>query len=219
LIAARRIFANKDELAAALAADVAARLADAIAARGDAVLAVSGGSTPKLLFAALSKTPIDWSKVTVTLVDERSVDATSERSNARLVHENLLQGEAAKARFVPLYKNETEASDLDAFAVALLGMGTDGHTASFFPGGDKLGEALDMKSGRRIMKIEAPEAGEPRITFTLPALIESDFLALHIEGEDKRATLEKAEGDGPLDAMPIRAFLRAAAPLSLYWCP
>ncbi len=57
MIAARRIFANKDELAAALAADVAARLADAIAARGDAVLAVSGGSTPKLLFATLSKTP------------------------------------------------------------------------------------------------------------------------------------------------------------------
>lgn len=219
MIAARRIFANKDELAATLAADVAARLADAIAARSDAVLAVSGGTTPKRFFAVLSKTPIDWSKVTVTLVDERCVDETSERSNARLVRENLLQNEAAKARFVPLYKNETDAAELDAFAIATLGMGTDGHTASFFPGGDALGEALDMHSGKRILKIKAPGAGEPRVTFTLPALLESDFLALHIEGEDKRSTLEKAEGDGPVDAMPIRAFLRAITPVSLYWCP
>jgi 6-phosphogluconolactonase len=219
LIAARRIFAGRDELAAALSTDVAARLADAIAARGDAVLAVSGGATPKLLFAALSRAVIDWSRVTVTLVDERCVDATSERSNARLVRENLLQNEAAKARFVPLYRNEAEAEALDTFAVTLLGMGTDGHTASFFPGGNTLQEALDMKSGKRLLKIEAPGAGETRVTFTLPALLESDFLALHIEGEGKRAALGHAEDEGPVETMPIRAFIRAAAPVTLYWCP
>ena len=219
MIAARRIFASRDELAATLSADVAARLADAIAARGDAVLAVSGGTTPKLLFAALSRTVIGWSRVTVTLVDERCVEETSERSNARLVRENLLQDEAAKARFVPLYRNEEEAAALDTFAVALFGMGTDGHTASFFPGGDTLKEALDMKSGKRVLKLEAHAAGETRVTFTLPALLESDFLALHIEGEDKRAAFERAEADGPVEAMPIRAFIRAAAPMTLYWCP
>ena len=219
MIWARRIFASRDELAAALSADVAARLADAIAARGDAVLAVSGGATPKRLFAALSRAQIDWPRVTVTLVDERWVEETSDRSNARLVRENLLQNDAAKAHFVPLYRNEAEAEALDTFAVALLGMGTDGHTASFFPGGDTLGKALDMKSGKRVLKLEAQAAGETRVTFTLPALLESDFLALHIEGEDKRMTLEKAEGDGALEAMPIRAFIRAAAPMTLYWCP
>ena len=219
MIAARRIFAGRDELAAALSADVAARLADAIAARGDAVLAVSGGTTPKRLFAALSKTEIDWPRVTVTLVDERWVDETSDRSNARLVRENLLRNQAASARFVPLYRNEAEAAALDTFAVTLLGMGTDGHTASFFPGGDTLDEALDLKSGERILKLEAAGAGETRVTFTLPALIESDFLALHIEGEEKRATLDRAEGDGPVEDMPIRAFLRAAAPVTIYWCP
>jgi 6-phosphogluconolactonase len=219
LIAARRIFAGRDELASALAADIAARLADAIAARGHAVLAVSGGSTPKRVFVAMGKTVIDWSRVTVTLVDERWVDETSERSNARLVRENLLQKEAAKAKFVPLYRNEAEAAGLDPFAVAILGMGTDGHTASFFPGGDRLAEALDTKSARRLVKIEAPDAGETRVTFTLPVLLESDFLALHIEGEDKRRVLEQAEADGPVEAMPIRGFLRAAAPVTLYWCP
>ncbi|MGE3832108.1 MAG: 6-phosphogluconolactonase [Parvibaculaceae bacterium] len=219
MIATRRIFSTRDELAAALAADVAARLADAIAARGDAVLAVSGGTTPKLLFPALSKTEIDWPRVTVTLVDERWVDETSDRSNARLVRESLLQNQAASARFVPLYRNEAEAAALDTFAVTLLGMGTDGHTASFFPGGDTLDEALDLKSGERILKLEAAGAGETRVTFTLPALVESDFLALHIEGEEKRATLDRAEGDGPVEDMPIRAFLRAAAPVTLYWSP
>ena len=218
MIAHRRIFAGKDELAAALAADVSARLADAVAARSSAVLAVSGGTTPKRFFAALSRMPIDWSKVLVTLVDERCVDETSERSNARLVRENLIQNEAAKATFVPLYRNETEAMTLDPFAVAILGMGTDGHTASFFPGGDTLAEALDMKSGRRVLRINAPASGEQRITFTLPSLLESDFLALHIEGEDKRLVLAKAEDDGPVEAMPIRGVLRAAAPVSLYWC-
>lgn len=219
MIAARRIFAGRDELAATLAADVAARLADAIAARGDAVLAVSGGATPKRLFAALSQAEIAWPRVTVTLVDERWVDETSDRSNARLVRENLLQNQAASARFVPLYRNEAEAAALDPFAVTLLGMGTDGHTASFFPGGDTLEEVLDPKGGERILKLEAAGAGETRVTFTLPALVESDFLALHIEGEEKRATLDRAEGDGPVEDMPIRAFLRAAAPVTIYWCP
>jgi 6-phosphogluconolactonase len=219
LIIARRTFAGRDELAAGLAADVAARLADAIAARGNAVLAVSGGTTPKLFFAALSKTAIDWNRVTVTLVDERWVDETNERSNARFVRATLLQNAAREARFVPLYDNEAQAAELDTFAVTILGMGTDGHTASFFPGGDTLEQALDMKNGKRILKIEAPDAGETRVTFTLPSLIESDFLALHIEGEDKRKALDKAEGDGPLDAMPIRAFIRNTAPVTLYWCP
>jgi 6-phosphogluconolactonase len=219
LIAARRIFASREELAAALSADVAARLADAIAARGNAVLAVSGGATPKLLFAELSKAQIDWARVTVTLVDERWVDESSERSNARLVRQNLLQNEAARARFVPLYANEAEAAGLDTFAVTLIGMGTDGHTASFFPGGDTLEEALDLKSGKRILKLAAAGAGEERVTFTFPVLIESDFLGLHIEGEDKRVALEMAEADGPVEDMPIRAFLKAAAPVTLYWSP
>ena len=80
-----RRYANADALAEALATQVAARLRAAIAARGAALLAVSGGSTPARFFERLSHEALDWSKVRVTLVDERWVPESSERSNARLV--------------------------------------------------------------------------------------------------------------------------------------
>ena len=80
-----------------------------IAERGAAAIAVSGGTTPARFFQALGKTKdIDWAKVIVTLVDERWVDETSDRSNAMLVNERMLQGPAAVARFFPLYSGGDE---------------------------------------------------------------------------------------------------------------
>ncbi|KQT49561.1 6-phosphogluconolactonase [Devosia sp. Leaf420] len=227
----RRTFADRPTLAKELAEAVADRIRTAIAERGEAAIAVSGGSTPGKFFMALGKfRDIDWTKVIVTLVDERWVDETSDRSNALLVNEKMLQGPAAVARFVPLYSGGDEpTSDAVAktnalvgalpkpFAAVILGMGNDGHTASFFPGGDTLDEALTATGPT--LAIHAPGAGEPRITFTLPRLLETDGLYLHIEGEEKATVLEKALGDGPVDEMPIRAVLRSGAPLSVYWSP
>jgi 6-phosphogluconolactonase len=227
----RRSFADKPTLAQELAEAVADRIRNAIATRGEAAIAVSGGSTPGKFFAALGKTKdIDWTKVVVTLVDERWVDETSDRSNALLVNEKMLQGPAAVARFFPLYSggdepNAEQVAKTNAlvstlpkpFAAVILGMGNDGHTASFFPGGDTLGEALTAKGPT--LAIRAPGAGEPRITFTLPRLLETDGLYLHIEGDEKAAVLDKALGDGPVEDMPIRAVLRSEAPLAIYWCP
>lgn len=217
MIAARRDFSDRDALAAALAADIAVLLTTAVAAKGTALLAVSGGTTPKLLFRHLSRAALPWEKVTVTLVDERAVPETSERSNSRLVRENLLVGEAARATFVPLYGNELNAALLGPFDAVILGMGNDGHTASFFPGGDKLDAALDPRNTARILPINAQAAGEPRLTFSLAALLESAFIALHIEGKDKRMTLERAVQDGPVEDMPVRAVLRSAHPVTIYW--
>lgn len=227
----RRTFADRPTLAKELAEAIADRIRTAIAERGAAAIAVSGGSTPGKFFQALGKfRDVDWTKVTVTLVDERWVDETSDRSNALLVNEKMLQGPAAVARFVPLYsggdeptpeavaKTNTLVSALPKpFAAVILGMGTDGHTASFFPGGDTLDEALTAEGPT--LAIHAPGAGEPRITFTLPRLLETDGLYLHIEGEEKAEVLDKALGDGPVDEMPIRAVLRSGAPLSVYWSP
>jgi 6-phosphogluconolactonase len=227
----RRSFADKATLAKELAESVADRIRAAIAERGAAAIAVSGGSTPGKFFAALGKTrDIEWDKVVVTLVDERWVDETSDRSNALLVNEKMLQGPAATARFFPLYSGGDEPTDEAVaktnallaelprpFAAVILGMGNDGHTASFFPGGDTLGEAL--RNEGPALSIRAPGAGEPRITFTLPRLLETDGLYLHIEGDEKAAVLEQALGDGPVEDMPIRAVLRADAPVTVYWCP
>ena len=223
-------FADRPELAAALAGHVAARLTKAVAERGTALLAVSGGTTPAKFFAALSAMPIAWDKVIVTLVDERFVPASSPRSNAGLVAANLLQNAAKAARFVPLYH---EASGIEAAAasddaalrslpwpldVVVLGMGPDGHTASFFPDADDLAKLLDPASDRIILPVHAASAGEPRLTLTLARIIDAGFIALHIEGEDKRTAFDGAVAPGP--RKPIRAVLDAAPrPVEVFWAP
>lgn len=213
-----RDFAGPEELAAALAAAVAADLGKAIAERGCASMAVSGGSTPERFFAALSEQSVPWDKVSVTLVDERWVPDADPRSNARLVKAHLLRNQAATARFVPLYTgDETPEAGLpeaesaigampSPFAAVILGMGTDGHTASFFPGGDNLRAALGDEAGL-LAPMRAPGAGEPRITLSRNTLLQAGALYLHIEGEKKLAVLEQAMAPGRVDEMPVRAML------------
>lgn len=222
-------FDDGQALATALSASIAGKLREAIEARGEAVIAVSGGSTPKRLFEALSNEALDWSRVTVTLVDERWVPDTDERSNARLVESLLLQRKAADAEFVPLYVEAatpeagigevraTVAALKQPFDVIVLGMGPDGHTASFFPGGDRLSEALDTANNALVLPMRAPGAGEPRITFTLPVLLKARTLYLHIQGSDKRDVLAEAEKPG--STLPIASVLGAGRPLEIYWCP
>ncbi len=223
---------NGAALAEGLANAVAEALSAAIAARGKATLVVSGGSTPKAFFQALSGKPIDWPKVVITLVDERFVPPESDRSNHKLVTDNLLVGAAAAARFLPLYhaaanaeksaelSTEATASLGSPFDVVILGMGADGHTASFFPGGSRLAEALDARTPRGIITMEAEGAGEPRLTFTFTSLQDAGLLVLHIEGQGKKDVLAKAEAPGDEAEMPIRAILRrASSPLQIYWAP
>ncbi len=225
-------FVGASELAHALGLAVADNLKSAIAKNGKASLAVSGGSTPKLFFRALSiHDDVDWSKVMVTLVDERWVDGNSERSNARLVRENLLQGPAAAADFVPLFSggqapDETRVAKTNnalkklsrSLSAAIFGMGGDGHTASFFPGGDTLEAALN-EPGPAIA-INAPGAGEPRITLTLPFLLTAQNIYLHIQGDEKARVLERALTGEDIAEMPVRALLnQKSRSVEVYWCP
>ncbi len=217
MIVARNNFSTAESLAQRLSVNVGSSLRQAIAGSGKAVLAVSGGTTPQKFFAHLSQQKINWSQVTITLIDERQVDETSPRSNAALVKAVLMQNEAAAAFFVPLYQNPA-AADLSNFDVAILGMGDDGHTASLFPGGDTLSQALS-DSAPPLMAISAPGAGEPRITFSLQKILSSREIILHIQGVDKAATLEKALGQGDVLEMPVRAVLRSSKQVEVYWCP
>lgn len=232
MIGQEHIFANSQELAETLAKDVAKRLEDAVSERGTASIAVSGGSTPKRFFQELSKHQLDWKNISVTLVDERFVPPESDRSNHKLVADNLLQNAATYAYFVPLYQFFATTEDAatlatvkteaicDPFDVVILGMGTDGHTASFFPGGDNLEEALDLDEERAVLPMTAETAGEDRLTFNLSALHDARFLVLHIEGAAKKETLEKAKSDLDEEEMPVRAVLnRAESPVHIYWAP
>ncbi len=210
-------FENRESLAKALAVRVAACLSRCITLHGAATLAVSGGSTPQLFFEHLSLQQISWNKVSLTLVDERQVPEEHSRSNAGLVKKNLLCNQAKVARFVPLCQNP-KAGQLN-LDVIVLGMGNDGHTASFFPDGDNLAEALSPHSKTSVIEMQAPAAGEPRLTFSLNKLLAAQSLFLHIEGQEKRDVLAKANAGPDVMAMPIRAVLQSAKPLQIYWCP
>ncbi len=219
----RRDFADDENLAPAFAEWTADKLRAAIAERGAATLVVSGGKTPARYFEALSNMPLDWTRVAITLADERRVANDSPRSNARLVGEALLRNNAIVANFTPLADErlgETEEVIAANARVAnlplpadlvVLGMGDDGHTASWFPGALGLAEAMDPGARQFVVPIEAPDAPEPRLTLTGRVILRARAIALLIEGQDKLNTLAEALKDGPAEAMPIRAVLREAS--------
>ena len=143
-----------------------------------------------------------------------------------------MQNKATQARFVPLYSQPGDAAAVaqmasdrvDALAlpfdVVVLGMGTDGHTASFFPGGTTLAIVTDPACRQSVMAIEAPGAGEPRLTLTLPRIVEAGLIVLHIEGDEKQAVLTEALKAGPEAGLPVRSVLHnAKTPVEIYWAP
>jgi len=224
--------ADSESLAQALATAVAEELRAAIRARDKATLALSGGTTPLRFLEYLAREELDWWRVSATLVDERWVPADHARSNARLLREHLLRGPAARAHFMPLYRDTPSPEDALAaigsdiatllpLDVVVLGMGLDGHVASYFPGGEGTAAALDPLSASPLAVVRAAAAGEPRITLTLPVLAAGRAVHLHIEGAEKRAVLERAlAGNAEDAALPVQRVLQHLQPApTTWWCP
>ena len=202
--------ANVDGWHDLVANDIAQRLHNAIHNHGSAVLCVSGGKSPVPLFTALRVHPLEWSKVTITLVDERCVPITQPESNAQLVKTHLLQDAAQAATFVPMVTETLDITDAPQQAlwasaqlqanspadVLVLGMGADGHTASLFPDAPNLMQALDLHNKQVCVGITLAHppanAPYPRVTQTLAHLLTARHIVLPIGGDDKRATLQKA---------------------------
>lgn len=213
----------------ALAQRIAGLLEEALAARGAATMILSGGRSPVPLFERLAATPLDWPRIAVSLADERWLPADHPDSNEGLVRRHLLRDEARDARLVGLYTGAAtpEAGEAECamrlaglpqpFAVVVLGMGDDGHTASLFPGAARLAAALAPTAGP-CCAIRAPGAPQPRMTLTLPALLGAERILLAIQGAAKRAVYERALGAGPVEELPVRAVLRqVATPVEVYW--
>ena len=207
-------------------------LDDGIRVRGQASLVVSGGKTPVPLFESLSHSELAWDKVVVTLADERWVAPDHPDSNEHLVRMHLLKNRAAAAMFIGLKTpDSTAAAGEDAchqricriprpFDVLILGMGGDGHTASLFPGSAALPRAMDISLEICCMAVSPPAAPHDRMTLTLPALIDSRHIAVHITGASKRQVYEKAIAGDSFDEMPIRAILaQKMVPVTIWWAP
>ncbi|MGF6112496.1 6-phosphogluconolactonase [Pseudomonas frederiksbergensis] len=215
-------------LADGLALNVAKLLSDAIDARGSATLVVSGGRSPVAFFQNLAKQKLDWSKVVVTLADERWVPVEHADSNAGLLKRYLLQGPAAKAQFLSLYSATANLelaaeqadrllAELPPIDVLILGMGDDGHTASLFPNSPNLADALKVDGTRRCYPMLAPTVPHQRLTMSRALLASAKTTVLSISGQSKLTTLSAALASDDVAAMPIRAFLQPT--LEIYWCP
>lgn len=216
------------ELDAALADFVAAKLNAALATKGSATIAFSGGRTPTGFLRTLGQHPLDWARILITLADERQVPEDHPDSNARLLRETLLSGAASAAQFIPLYspagQPEVEAS-LGALPwpldVVVLGMGDDGHTASLFPQAPQLAHACQTED--RCAAITPVTAAHERLTLSLHALASTHNLIVHITGSNKRQLFKSAlepSADKTDEPLPIRRVLTAhPVPTHVFWAP
>ncbi len=205
-----------------IANSLAGELKQALIGGGRASLAVPGGTTPGPIFDSLCAADLDWPRVDVMLTDERWVPETSERSNTRLLRQRLLVNHAAAANHLPLYADaESPEEGLPALeqainaclplSVVLLGMGADMHTASIFPGADRLHDALHGDA--TLVAMRAPGASEPRITLSAKVLRGAMSLHIVITGAAKRKAIDAARHLPPEDA-PIAAVLKGA---TIHW--
>ncbi len=217
---------------AARLGDLLAMIAgDAIAARGRFEMAVSGGSTPEALYRYFAGKTLPWSSVHLTLVDERWVSADHPRSNETFVKNAFSHAEGVQIH--GLYRDRTKPSraaaavendlaDRGEFDCVILGMGDDGHTASWFPHADGLNEALsgEAKAFAVTAQKSAVTGDETeRMTLGLRAVEKARLIILLLAGDGKRAAFVKALEDGPVEAMPVRAILRARPDLWVCWAP
>jgi 6-phosphogluconolactonase len=202
-------------------------------------LFLSGGSTPVPLYQALAETSLPWQRVKLALVDERFVPVTDESSNEKLLRENLLRKQAAVASFTGMsVASFNGQSDLSAmvracnenyarlphpYSAAVLGMGTDGHTASLFPHADGLEQAFiaqchcaAIHARRSLITGTVTE----RISMTPWALLQCQRLFLVFTGNEKKTVYERAKITPDQHSLPIAFFLQQQKiPVEVFWCP
>ena len=225
-------FATVNDWAEACAKRLASDLSAAIAANDRALFAGPGGSTPSPIYARLAQADLDWSKVVVTLIDERYVPETSSESNARLIRDVLLQGPASAGRFIPLYRPAVTvdraaaeaAADLASaggrFDTVLLGMGEDGHICSMFPNSPKLKTLLTPTLKPTVLGVPPGRDGAAptieRLSVNLPYLMGAGRVILALKGAAKREVYER-EAKGDPKVQPIAALLANDVPLEVLW--
>ncbi|MEO1658181.1 MAG: 6-phosphogluconolactonase [Pseudomonadota bacterium] len=228
-------FSDHESLAAAVVDQVEKTLTIALEKRERASLAVSGGSSPRLAHGLLAQRPLAWDRIDVTLVDERWVAPDANGSNEAFAKETLLTGKAADARFIGLWSDaENLQAGADAaaralgtiampFDAVLLGLGSDGHTASWFPHAEGLTEALadDAPTVAAVQAMQSEVTGTltERLTLTLPVVASARMVGLLMTGAAKRAVFEKALQEGDIEDLPVRAILHKRPDIWVGWAP
>jgi len=212
-------FATPEALADAAGRAIAAKLGQGLQQHSRASLVGTGGRSPGAVYDRLRSEDVDWSRVNVTLSDERCVHADDAASNQKIVRDRLLIGRAAKAHLLPLWP-EPDAPVLAAlrpFDAVLLGMGEDGHIASLIPGDPGLEDALTTADATRLVPAGLGKPPVPRITLTLSALLDARAIFLLIAGETKRGVVQRALAG---EDLPVgRLISQSKAPIRIFWTP
>lgn len=205
-----RVYQDAATLSEAVADTIIEAARRTIAARGCFAIALSGGETPRGAYALIGSrraADVEWSKVHVYFTDERFVPPDDPRSNFAMAHRAWLSrvavtpmhvhaipttggSPAACAERYQRILRETLDRDARTFDLAIMGIGTDGHTASLFPDDE---EALEERD-RWVLAVRAPAGAEPRdrITLTLPAINASHRVVFVVAGEAKRERVAQA---------------------------
>ena len=225
-----KTFESREEATHTLAGDIEGILERSLELTSTAQFMVSGGSSPLKVYEHLSKASLDWAKVNIILSDERCVKLTSDQSNEKMIRQQLMQDKAAAATFYPLVTDLGKSLAADAiselqekfaqpFAVSLLGMGEDGHTASLFPDAAELEEAII--GDKFCYELKPTHLKQKRISLSASVLLNSSQIMLLIFGERKKQLFEMAStpGGDALD-LPVRVIVQQqAVPVSVYWAP
>jgi 6-phosphogluconolactonase len=220
-------FESKQELTEMLAQDVADSIYELIEENGHATIAVSGGGTPAPFFAAFAKIDLDFSKITMLMVDERWVATSHSDSSERLLHEAFaglplnifsLAPQPNENVMKGAQRLNTSLAKLN-IDIAILGMGDDGHTASLFPNHPALKEGLNPNSSQNCLGLsDSPKPPSERVTLTYSKIIQAQQLILHITGASKKQVLERAWHVKNQSELPISAFLQQTqTPVYVYY--
>ena len=183
------------------------RLNSSIENEGSASLVVSGGSSPIRIYEELSNIDISWSRVFLTLVDDRFVDPDHKDSNQKLLYNHFIKNKAKDIKFFPLTKNFLKKTNFKKpFDITLLGMGEDGHFASLFPDMINDNEAFNLNESPKIL-ITPPQGNPylPRITMNLSLIMKSINIVLLIKGKAKQDIFNKAKKD---EDLPIHYLIK-----------
>lgn len=174
-------------------------LKTAVEKRGVFHVALSGGSTPKTLYTALNQQPLPWKQIVWWLGDERWVKPDHTDSNEKMIRESLGKG-ISDFQFQSWHSSEdptAAAQDYEkrlvaamgnppALDLSLLGMGTDGHTASLFPGTEALKESQKFAVSNVV-----PQFNTTRVTLTFPTLHVARETWFLVKGADKSAMVDR----------------------------
>ncbi|MDC3124317.1 6-phosphogluconolactonase [Gammaproteobacteria bacterium] len=221
-----QIFADTETLDEALAQYVEGVLLEAVGVRGKASLVVSGGSTPRGFFKRLAQKPLPWQKIEITLADERWVPVDHPDSNEKQLRAILpekisnrflsLRGEGEDALAQAAFLNKRLVNH-PPFDVVILGMGTDGHTASLFPDAPQFSKGLDTTNPNACLVVDPPQAPHQRISMSLGRLLRSQQVIVHLTGAQKAEVLAEAwRGNDPC-LFPIAAVLhQQRTPVSIF---